>query len=361
MEKDELASGASGANAGIVNCPAPNTVSARFHQRSRQILLGLSEELETDIEFSISGGVYVTLEEEMLKVFQEEVKASESSKFPVELLDADEVQKLVPGISPRVIGGVYDPHNARVNPFKLAGGYMRAAKRQHAVLQENTCARAIKVKGSGVESVVTSTGEIKTRVVINAAGFNAWRIAGMVDVDIPIIPARGQILTTEVLPHILKHEIDVMSIANDVKPAANKGEGKGPHPFYIVPRPSGNLLIGATKEYGVAEKNVTLEAVSEIVAWFADVFPPLLECNIIRSWAGVRPMSPDDLPLIGKSTEIEGFFIASGHGGDGIMLSSATGEMICHLVTGNRMDQEFVQAFDPQRFKEREKIPLGSP
>lgn len=348
VERNELAGGASGTNAGIVSCLVPERAFPRFQQHCRQMLFGLREELETDIEFSIIGGVDVTLKEEMWENFGEQVKIRKSSNFPLELLDARELRKLVPGISSKVIGGIYDPYRGRINPFKLTYGYMRAAKKLGAVLQEGACVKAIKVKGSRVESVVTSRGEIKTKVVINAAGADADRIAGMIGMDIPIIPARGQILATEALPHILKYLIEVKSAP--VNEEAEKEEEKGEELCYIQPTPGGNLLVGATKEYGVAETGVTIEAICEIPRRFANVFPPLLECNIIRSWAGIRPMSPDGFPLIGKPIEIGGFFIAAGHGSMGLQLASGTGEMIYHLVAGERVDPVFAQTFDPQRF-----------
>ena len=145
VEENELASGSSGANPGIVACPIPSDPMARFQQHSRRILLGLSEELDTDVDFRIGGAVYVTVEEEMRQVLREQAAASESSEFPVEFLDADRVRELEPGIAPRVIGSVYDPHRGRINPLKLTRGYMRAAARLGAVLRENTAVQAVKV------------------------------------------------------------------------------------------------------------------------------------------------------------------------------------------------------------------------
>lgn len=348
VEKNELASGASGTNAGIVSCLLPETPLGHFQQRCRQILFGLSEELETDIEFGITGGVEVTLKKEMWKAFKEQVKMRKSSEFPLELLDAEDLRKLVPGISPKVVGGTYDPYRGRVNPFKLTYGYMRAAKRLGAFLQEDTCIKAIKVKGGRVESIVTSRGQIKTKIVINAAGSDAGRIAGMIGINTPIIPARGQILVTEALPHILKHLIAVKSAPEN--PEAEREKDKGEELCYMQPTPSGNLLVGGTKEYGVTETNVTLNAVCEISRRFADVFPPILECNFIRSWSGIRPMSPDGFPLIGEAREVKGFFIAAGHGSMGLQLASGTGKMIYHLVAGQKVDPAFTQTFDPQRF-----------
>ena len=122
VEKNELASGASGANAGMVSCLAPETVRGRFRQHCWQILFGLSEELDIDMEFSVMGGVDVTFEEEMWKTFKERVKTKKSPRFPLELLGAQELRKLIPGISPRVKGGIYYPYRGPINPLKLTYG-----------------------------------------------------------------------------------------------------------------------------------------------------------------------------------------------------------------------------------------------
>ena len=95
---------------------------------------------------------------------------------------------------------------------------------------------------------------------------------------------------------------------------------------------SGNLLLGSTREFVGFDKRTTYEGITNILRNTSKIIPRLKNMHIIRSFAGLRPYTPDGLPILGKIQDIEGFIMAAGHEGDGMALSPITGELIAELI-----------------------------
>jgi sarcosine oxidase subunit beta len=115
----------------------------------------------------------------------------------------------------------------------------------------------------------------------------------------------------------------------------------------------GNILIGATREFVGYDTRVTYDGIKEILKNAARLVPALKELNIIRVMAGLRPYTPDGLPLIGWVNGLEGLFIAAGHEGDGIALSPVTGKVVAGLICDKSSFVDMAP-FDPNRFELRE-------
>ncbi|MBW1920468.1 MAG: FAD-binding oxidoreductase, partial [Deltaproteobacteria bacterium] len=201
-----------------------------------------------------------------------------------------------------------------------------------------------------VESVITCRGKIATPIIINAAGVNAPDVGKMVKTKIPIIPRRGQVVVTETGPQLLKRGL-ISAKYLEVKQAAGLGEAQeaGTSAEQTM---SGNFLLGATREFVGFDKRTTWKAMKTIVYRATQLIPGLKDLHIIRTFAGLRPYTPDGLPILGKVTGIDGLIIAAGHEGDGICLAPITGELIADLVTEGRTDFELGD-FALDRFEEK--------
>ncbi len=117
---------------------------------------------------------------------------------------------------------------------------------------------------------------------------------------------------------------------------------------YLVPRSSGKILVGATVEDVGFDKGVQPEVIHQLQNIAARYLPELAQAAVLESWAGLRPGSPDDLPLIGP-TGVPGVFIASGHFRNGILLAPVTAQIVADLVTGKPVNTN-ISAFSPERF-----------
>jgi len=141
---------------------------------------------------------------------------------------------------------------------------------------------------------------------------------------------------------------EVMPLTDkEIKDAESEHVVRAPE-IYLVPRSSGKILVGATVEDVGFDKDVQPEIIQELHSVAARYLPELARADVTESWAGLRPGSPDDLPLIGP-TEVPGIFVASGHFRNGILLAPITAQIVADLVTGKAMSTN-ISAFSPERF-----------
>src|SRR5205807_8962919 len=117
---------------------------------------------------------------------------------------------------------------------------------------------------------------------------------------------------------------------------------------YLVPRSSGKILVGATVEDAGFDKTVDPEVINKLHGEAAILIPELAAAPVVESWAGLRPGSPDDLPIMGE-TETRGIMISSGHFRNGILLAPAAAKAMADLIMG-RTPKIDISAFSPSRF-----------
>jgi glycine oxidase len=121
---------------------------------------------------------------------------------------------------------------------------------------------------------------------------------------------------------------------------------------YLVPRPSGELLIGATVERAGWERAVTAEGIAGLLRSALELVPALADLPIARTWCGFRPWAPDSLPVLGPWPGVAGLFLATGHFRNGILLAPITARLLTEWITG-RQPSLAVKDFLPERFAPR--------
>jgi sarcosine oxidase subunit beta len=338
VERDDLASGSSGAcDIDIILQSKNPGIHLKLAMASAELYKNLSQELDFDIEYENTGGMILIEDEEQLKVMNEFVKKQKAIGLQVELLDLKEALKLQGGLAPHLVGATYSPQDAHVNPIRLCYGFARAAAKFGAEIYLDTAVVDIKVEKGRVKSVVTNQGEIETGTVINAAGVFAPMVCNLVGISVPIKPRRGQIIVTEPVPKLVmgdvlcakyivaKYNPKLLEGSDD--PETRLGVG-----LSLSQTRNGNILIGGCREFVGYNRSTTHEALTTILKHATRLVPALKEIHAIRSFAGLRPYTPDGLPLLGPVEGIEGFIMAAGHEGDGIALSPITGKIISDII-----------------------------
>jgi glycine/D-amino acid oxidase-like deaminating enzyme len=246
------------------------------------------------------------------------------------LLDGRQTRELEPSLSREITASTFCPLDGQVHPIYLTLSFLRAAKRQGSRHFAHTPVTGIRRRGDLIDAVRTPRGLIETRTVVNAAGVYAPEIGKMVDLDIPIIPRRGQLLVTEPLPPFLTRcLVSAKYIAAKYDSNLTCRESMG---ISIEQTGNGNLLLGSTREFVGFDKRTTPDAVRRIVSETTRMLPRLKDAHLIRAFAGLRPYTKDGLPILGKADSLKGFFMACGHEGDGIALSPITGLLIAELI-----------------------------
>jgi glycine oxidase len=234
-------------------------------------------------------------------------------------LSSAELSQLEPALAARGRAAFFVQEET-LDPALLVGAAAAAAARSGVEIRGNSAVQEIRAKGAQIE-VVSGSERLHARAVVNCRG--AWSGA-------PVKPRKGQSLYVQPKRgDLLQHVV----VAPEV---------------YMVPRSSGKVLIGATVEDVGYDKTVQPETVQSLYRAAGELAPELASAPITESWAGLRPGTPDDLPLLGE-TETPGVFIASGHFRNGILLAPVTARIVADLTAGKRAPMD-ISAFSPLRF-----------
>jgi glycine/D-amino acid oxidase-like deaminating enzyme len=350
VEKSAPAAGSSGACDGLVFLQSKKPgLHLKLALESRRRFEGLVDQLGSGIEFRNPGGMCLIESEAELAAMRLFVAEQRTSGLAVELIDGDEARRREPCLSDKVIAATYSTLDSQVNPYALTFAFLRTAKSAGARILMGENVRGLEVMGGSIRAVITESRKIGTPLVINAAGALAAEVGRLAGLQIPITPRRGQIIVTAAVPPLLRHcLISAQYVAVKFKPELAATGGMG---FSIEQADSGNILIGSTREFVGFDRRTTFDSIRTIARRIAPVIPALKRVPVIRTFGGLRPYTPDGLPILGKVAGLEGFIMAAGHEGDGIALSPITGELIADLIVTGRT-QFSLEDFRLERFRE---------
>ena len=337
LERGDIASGSSGACDGLVFLQSKKPgIHLQLAMESRRRFDLLARQLPVPIEYKKTGGMVVIEIEDELSAMQQFVKEQQEIGLDVSLINRDQARKLEPHLSEHILGATHSPLDGQVNPISLTLGFALGAKSLGARLFTGAAVHGIDTTAGKVSAVETDAGRFEADIVVNAAGVHAPKIGALVGLDIPIKPRRGQIIVTESCAPMLRHcMISAKYIAAKFNPEITKESGEG---VSIEQTESGNFLLGSTREFVGFDKRTTTDGLHRIAAKTAGIIPALKQVNVIRAFAGLRPYTPDGLPILGPVNDVSGFFMAAGHEGDGIALSPITGELIAQMIATGKTD-----------------------
>ena len=337
LEKGALGAGASKAGQShIVTWEEPE-IHLQLARASKQLYEVLSEELPIDIEYESSGSIALFEELEAFEAFSETVDRLQQWGIECRMVGAVELVEMEPMVAPDIAGGTIFPGDAQVNPLYATIALGRAAEDHGAVIEMSAEVVGIETSPDGqrVEAVHTATKSIPTQCVVNAAGAWSGQIGKMVGLDVPVTPRKGHlVVTVPVSDDLFNHKLmlaasymDSLKEGLDVAVAANLQQMR-----------NGNLLLGSSRQFVGFDRSVEPKVIGLMISRCLRFFPSLAGIHAIRTWSGLRPYTPDLLPIIGPVEEVEGFYMASGHEGIGITEGPITGKLITQLLTDQDLD-----------------------
>lgn len=358
LERGDIGSGTSGAcdHMILLQSKAPG-LALKLAMSSLEMYREWQTELDQDIEFATRGGMILIDKPEHLSIMEDFVSRQKSIGLNVEIIDKKDVKKRQPWVSDRVIASTYSPDDSQVNPFRVLFALVQAGTRLGVEVLRNAEVVQLKRKSEYWEVKICSGGIFCSQTIIVAAGVWSSEVAQLVDVNLPIRPKRGQIIVTESIDEIGETDawdanyIISKHISHLERDELSKKLGLG---FAMSRTHSGNYLIGSTREYVGFNRNTTYEAFQAITRRAVELFPIFSKVRIIRSFAGLRPSCDDGKYIIGEDPANPGFFIATGHEGDGIALAPITGKLISDLICGRNLALD-IDEISPARFR-RERV-----
>jgi glycine oxidase len=214
-----------------------------------------------------------------------------------------------------------------VDPRALVAAASKAARHREVDISSGTSVTAVLLAEGQVAGVKTNRTQYGAPCVVNCAG--AW--AGSFSSHrFPTRPVKGQMLAVACAErNVLRHVIRAPEV-------------------YLVPRSDGRILIGSTLEEAGYDKRTDADTIRRLHEAALRMVPALDNARILEAWAGLRPGTPDDLPILGM-TSTPGYFVATGHFRDGILLTPITAHVMAQVITGVQPDYD-ISKFSPLRF-----------
>ena len=293
------------------------------------VVAELREQTGVDVEHMTAGTLYPILHRTGLDGARERTTWPLAREFGVRVVEAAELAGLEPALSKEVRWSLFVQGDHWVNNQRLVAAYATAAARRGATLRNGTEASRILVEGGRARGVIADGERIAGDWVILAAGAWSGTLAGP-GVRLPVAPVRGQMFAVNNVPPLLAHAVHAEKV-------------------YLVPRPSGELLVGATVEHAGFLRAVTPDGIGGLIAAATELVPELGQRPIVRSWCGFRPWAPDGLPILGPWPDVEGLLVATGHYRNGILLAPVTAAALAECVLTGRAPA-MLGPFLPDRF-----------
>ena len=239
----------------------------------------------------------------------------------VDMVSVAEILEILPQVrSDDIVGGSACPSDGFVDPYSVMTGFTAKARARGARLRLGAEVNGIEIENGRVSAVQTSRGRIETRAVVNAAGAWAAPLAKLAGVDLPVRPLKRQIINTEPFDLVPARLPMVIDMSNGFH-----FRREGSCIMMAWPEPEENYEYNTDFDREFIEKILT-KAVNRVPC-FEEA-----QVNPRRCWAGLYEVTPDHHAIIGKAPGLEGFYLANGFSGHGVMHSPATGKIISELV-----------------------------
>jgi glycine oxidase len=228
-------------------------------------------------------------------------------------------------------------HERSVDPRGLTRALIQAARNRGVDFVTGSPAVEILASEGCVAGVKTTHSEYAAGVVVNCCG--AWA-AQIEPLSIPTRPVKGQMVC--LVPQVGASQAGTPHHGPLIQHVVRTPD------VYLIPRSDGRILLGATVEEAGFDKRVDPDTIQDLHMAGINTVPALANMRIHDAWAGLRPGSPDNLPILGE-TSLSGYYAATGHFRDGIMLAPITASLMAQLISGCRPSLE-LHAFSPKRF-----------
>lgn len=242
-------------------------------------------------------------------------------------LSASQVAEMEPALSPPSARAFFLDERS-VDARALMAASLEAARRRGIQLLSGAAATAVERTSGRALEVKTEGDRLLAPIVVNCAGAWACQIPPH---KFPTRPVKGQMLAVSAPEDLrLRHVVRTSAV-------------------YAVPRSDGRILIGATQEEAGFDRSVESKAIEQLHQAAAAILPPLASARVLETWSGLRPGTPDALPILGP-TQTPGYFVAAGHFRNGYLLAPLTAQAMAMVIRGSEPSVDITR-FSPSRFE----------
>ena len=299
-------------------------IAARDHYLP--LAASLQESTGIDVGLWLEGIARVAGDTGEAGELRSKVASQQEEGHTADWLEPPEVRRRWPWLG-ATAGALWSEHDGALDPAQLVHALLTDARRHGAEVVGDRVA-ALEHTGGRISGVSGAAGRYAARDVVVAAGAWSGQIHGLPR-TIPVQPVRGQMAALPWPPGIGR----AIVYHKDC---------------YLLAR-GNEAILGSTMEYVGFQPEVTPDGIARIFAATVALCPGLVRGKLRRTWAGLRPVTPDGLPIIGAEPRLPGLWYATGHGRNGILLAGITGVLMRQLLDGEQPMTD-LRAFAPNRF-----------
>ena len=313
-------------------CAAAEPIVYRWQRASLDLYAELAAELPPEVNYERKGGLFLYLEERAWEQAVVGVRAEQEAGIDAAVVEPEQLRALVPGLQPGVVGAVHYRQDGRIIPDAFVRAMAAAAARHGAEVHEQATVFALERSGATVRAVHTSRGTLRPRTVVLATGFLSPSLGRDVGLRIPVQPAKGYSVTVRrpaTCPEIPVHF----------------------HAERVVVTPFGpdRMRIGGTLELAGNDRSVSPRRVAAIRRAVPRYLAGMEELETVEIWRGMRPLSADSLPILGRPRGLDNLLLATGHGMIGVSMGPISGKVVAELALGQEPSLE-MDLFRADRF-----------
>ena len=337
IERDGLASHASGfayggLSGGIPNGPEPNQP---IIQKSMRLFKNLAQDLpgqaDVDIQYQQRPALKIALNETEATEMTRHLGWQQSQPgYTVEWIDGNDVLKLEPRVNPATVGALHIEGGCDVEPYRLTLALAQAAEKLGVTIRTGNVV-SLHHDNAQVRGVALDHEEIPTETVVLGMGPWSNRIEEWTGVSVPVYPLKGQIIRLQAGGDPYRYSI-------------------GHHKNYAMTKPADNLVwCGTTEEHAGFDESKTTESRNAIIESTLLMLPSLADADLVLQTACLRPVTPDNVLMLGGMPGINGLYLATGGGRQGIMMGPGMGKTIADLIATGTTDVDMAP-YDTGRF-----------
>ena len=339
LEKEEFfGTGATGRCAGGVRYQFSTEINVKLSIESLPMIERFKDEIGQDVNYRKCGYLLIATDKKDATTFKHNVELQNHLGVQTQLLNGDEVRARLPLMKfEDAIAGTFNQKDGIVDPNSVVAGYVSAAQKMGVKAINRAEVIGICVSKNEIEAVETTQGVIQTRMILNTAGPWAGQIGKMAGVQIPIVPIRRQMFTTDPLKEVPEDFPFVIDFAQSL----------------YFHRESEGLLIGMSNQAEKPGFDQNIDEEFEFVNLEAAIARmPLLErASRASHWAGLYEVTPDAHPIFGGSN-LKGFTICAGFSGHGFMHGPVAGKLMSEYILDGKFSTLDVSMLDLARFEE---------
>jgi glycine/D-amino acid oxidase-like deaminating enzyme len=343
LEQEFVGSGTTSKAAGGIRVQFPTEVEIKFSMESLEFFKRFHEVMGVNPYLRQVGYLFLLGNEHEVEQYKPQMALQRQYGLDVRLITPQDARTIVPQLRvDDLLAAVYSPQDGYADPHTVVQGYAAKARECGVRILEQTEVTGIRLQGERVVGVETTSGAIDTRLVVNAAGPWAMRVAEMVGATVPVYPRRRHIFVTE-------------PFADFVNPSPlviDRTSG-----FYC--RTEGRSILmspGDVQEVQGYKVSIDWSMAEETARKAVHRVPVLERAGIMSGWAGLRPLTPDDHAIIDYLPGVEGCLCAIGFCGHGFQHSPAAGKVVAEMILEGKPSTD-ISALSFARFHEAAPTP----